>query len=256
MIPDVDHRRVDHAAGVYRQHPGLLRSVLLLRQELLDLDLLAGLFGVGTHQPLVGLIPGVALYGTVNNIMHHIVDIFCDLNDPVVIHFWQKLVFPQDLLLCSVLLRKDGTDLVYQTLRLFLVLVPQTHLPEHHGTKVDIPHHDGDRYVHDAAVAQVDVGAAPAHCLNSCQRIAAEATLARNGILSHDAAERGTATVFRDRLPLDVDADDGGTGQLRQPVLHFFPERDIQNVFYGVFKPAHTFDFPSPCRTFEHCHHK
>ena len=88
------------------------------------------------------------------------------------------------------------------------------------------------------------------------QRIAAEATLARNGILSHDAAERGTATVFRDRLPLDVDADDGGTGQLRQPVLHFFPERDIQNVFYGVFKPAHTFDFPSPCRTFEHCHHK
>lgn len=72
----------------------------------------------------------------------------------------------------------------------------------------------------------------------------------------HDAAERGTATVFRDRLPLDVDADDGGTGQLRQPVLHFFPERDIQNVFYGVFKPAHTFDFPSPCRIFEHCHHK
>ena len=116
----------------------------------------------------------------------------------------------------------------------FLVLVPQTHLPEHHGTKVDIPHHDGDRYVHDAAVAQVDVGAAPAHCLNSCQRIAAEATLARNGILSHDAAERGTATVFRDRLPLDVDADDGGTGQPANRSC-IFPREGYPKTFSMVY---------------------
>ncbi len=113
----------------------------------------------------------------------------------------------------------------------FLVLVPQTHLPEHHGTKVDIPHHDGDRYVHDAAVAQVDVGAAPAHCLNSCQRIAAEATLARNGILSHDAAERGTATVFRDRLPLMSMQTMAVPVSSANRSCIFFPERDIQKRF-------------------------
>ena len=158
--------------------------------------------------------------------------------------------------MCSVLLRKDGTDLVYQTLRLFPVLVPQTHLPEHHGTKVDIPHHDGDRYVHDAAVAQVDVGAAPAHCLHSCQRIAAEATLARNGFSRTMLQNAVRPLCFVTGFPLMSMQTMAVPVSSANRSCIFFPERDIQNVFYGVFKPAHTFDFPSPCRIFEHCHHK
>ena len=167
-----------------------------------------------------------------------------DLDDPLILHLRDLLVFFHQLQTAALVSLK-GTDLADQALNLGVcVVVGDAHLTEHHCPQVLFTHHYRNSNIHNAAVAEIDVGPVQPHRLQPGQRVALGAALAGYGIFPDHAAKLRPAAVLCYRRALVIYGDNGSSGSLGKSVLQMFKHGDVQYGFQIQILRSHFFSYP------------